>query len=173
MKTIKRILSVFFIVLLLVTSVPAAGFEGLFATKAEAAVSMKDMVASMSVGETVTFGSYPQTDVTSELGAELTKAAPDTDDWTSYNYYYDGKQSDYMKYYDLTYKGSRYRGVYFTKYRPWYWNTIETAKQQENGYYVNNVYWFRYDPLTWRILDPSTGYVICEDIIDSQAFNNE
>lgn len=36
MKTIKRILSVFFIVLLLVTSVPA-GFEGLFAIKAEAA----------------------------------------------------------------------------------------------------------------------------------------
>lgn len=37
MKTIKRILSVFFIVLLLVTSVPAVGFEGLFTVKAEAA----------------------------------------------------------------------------------------------------------------------------------------
>ena len=173
MKTIKRILSVFFIVLLLVTSVPAAGFEGLFETKAEAAVSMKDMVASMSVGDTVEFGSYPQTDVTSKLGAELTKAAPDTNDWISYNYYYDGKQSDYMKYYDLTYKGSRYRGVYFTKYRPYYWNETFSEYQSKNGYNTGNVYWFRYDPLTWRVLDPSTGYVICEDIIDSQAFNNE
>lgn len=176
MKTIKRILSVFFIVLLLVTSVPAAGFEGLFETKAEAAVSMKDKVASMSVGETVTFGSYPQTDVTSKLGAELTKAAPDTDDWTSYNYYYDGKQSDYMKYYDLTYKGSRYRGVYFTKYRLWYWKNwiaSDPSYQDDNGYYTKKIYWFRYDPLTWRILDPSTGYVLCENIIDSQAFNNE
>ena len=172
MKTIKRILSVFFIVLLLVTSVPAAGFEGLFAVKAEAAVSMKDMVASMSVGETVEFGSYPQTDVTSELGAELTKAAPDTNDWISYNYYYNGKQSDFMKYYDLTYKGSRYRGVYFTKYRPIGWDTPDSGVQLENCYYINKVYWFRYDPLTWRILDPSTGYVICEDIIDSQAFND-
>ncbi|MDY3938242.1 MAG: DUF6273 domain-containing protein [Oscillospiraceae bacterium] len=175
MKAIKRILSVFFIVLLLVTSVPAAGFEGLFETKAEAAVSMKDKVASMSVGETVTFGSYPQTDVTSKLGAELTKAAPDTDDWISYNYYYDGKQSDYMKYYDLTYKGSRYRGVYFTKYRPRYWYDYDTyySYQPSNGYYTKKIYWFRYDPLTWRILDPSTGYVLCENIIDSQAFNNE
>ena len=76
MKTIKRILSVFFIVLLLVTSVPAAGFEGLFTVKAEAA-DMKKTISSMAVGETVTFGSYPQTDVTSKLGAELTKAAPD------------------------------------------------------------------------------------------------
>ena len=172
MKTIKRILSVFFIVLLLVTSVPAAGFEGLFATKAEAA-DMKKTISSMSVGETVTFGSYPQTDVTSDMGAELSNAAPDTDDWTSYNYYYDGKQSDYMKYYDITYKGSRYRGVYFTKYRPNYWNDTFSEYQSKNGYNTGNVYWFRYDPLTWRILDPSTGYVICEDIIDSQAFNNE
>ncbi len=172
MKTIKRILSVFFIVLLLVTSVPVAGFEGLFTVKAEAA-DMKKTISSMAVGETVTFGSYPQTDVTSELGAELTKAAPDTDDWTSYNYYYDGKQSDYMKYYDLSYNGGRYRGVYFTKYRPRGWDTTSSAYQSANGYNTGKVYWFRYDPLTWRILDPSTGYVICEDIIDSQAFNNE
>ena len=149
MKTIKRILSVFSIVLLLVTSVPAAGFEGLFATKAEAAVSMKDMVASMSVGETVKFGSYPQTDVTSTMGSELTAAAPDTNDWISYNYYYGDEQSDYMKYYDLTYKGSRYRGVYFTKLRPYRWNKTEGFNQY--GYSTNNVYWFKYDPLVWRI----------------------
>lgn len=175
MKTIKRILSVFFIVLLLVTSVPAAGFEGLFTVKAEAA-DMKKTISSMAVGETVTFGSYPQTDVTSKLGAELTKAAPDTNDWISYNYYYNGKQSDYMKYYDLTYKGSRYRGVYFTKYRLWYWKNwiaSDLSYQDDNGYYTKKIYWFRYDPLTWRILDPSTGYVLCENIIDSQAFNNE
>ena len=172
MKTFKRILSVFFVILLLVTSVPAAGFEGLFVTKAEAA-DMKKTIASMSVGENFTFGSYPQTNVTSDMGSELTKAAPDTDDWTSYNYYYSGKQSDYMKYYDLTYNGTRYRGVYFTKYRPYYWTYTSDGYQDNNGYYTNNIYWFRYDPLTWRILDPSTGYVICENIIDSQAFNNE
>mgnify|MGYP002518155644 CR=1 FL=1 len=136
---------------------------------------------TMSVGDTVTFGSYPQTDVTSELGSQLTAAAPSTDEWTSYDYYYDGEKSDYMKYYDLSYNGSRYRGVYFTKYRPYCWNTTESVYQSFNPYMsyfdkdykTNKVYWFRYDPLTWRILDPSTGYVICENIIDSQAFNDE
>ena len=135
--------------------------------------SMKDMIASMSVGDTFTFGSYPQTDVTSELGAQLTAAAPSTDEWSSYNYYYGGEQSDYMKYYDLMYDEEMYRGVYFTKYRPYYWTYTSDGEQDDNGYYTNNIYWFRYDPLTWRILDPSTGYVICENIIDSQAFNNE
>ena len=138
---------------------------------------IKQTISSMSVGDTITFGSYPQTEVTSELGSELTAAAPSTDEWTSYDYYYDGKQSDFMKYYDLSYNGSRYRGVYFTQYRPYYWNATDSAYQStyqaDNGYNTNNVYWFRYDPLTWRILDPSTGYVICEDIIDSQAFNDK
>ncbi len=131
-------------------------------------------ISSMSVGDTVTFGSYPQTDVTSELGSQLTAAAPSTDEWTSYNYYYDGKQSDYMKYCDLSYNGGRYRGVFFTEYRQknWRWSS-SPANQEENGYYTGTVYWFRYDPLTWRILDPSTGYVICENTIDSQPFNNE
>ena len=139
----------------------------------ESSDSMKQMIALMSVGDTFTFGSYPQTDVTDELGLELTAAAPSTDEWSSYNYYYNSEQSDYMKYYDLIYNDEMYRGVYFTQYRPYYWNTTSSAYQSENGYDTNNIYWFRYDPLTWRILDPSTGYVICENIIDSQAFNNE
>ena len=149
-------------------------FAGMtFSVGADDVADIKKAIASMSVGDTVTFGSYPQTDVTSEIGTELTAAAPSTDDWISYNYYYNGEQSDYMKYYDLSYNGSRYRGVYFTKYRPYYWDLTSTGNQSENGYSTNNVYWFRYDPITWRILDPSTGYVICENIIDSQAFNNE
>ena len=149
-------------------------FAGMaFSVGADDVSDMKKTISSMSVGDTFTYGSYPQTDVTSELGSELTAAAPPTGEWTSYNYYYDGEQSDYMKYYDLSYNGSRYRGVYFTKYRPYYWDSTLSAYQSENGYDTNNIYWFRYDPLTWRILDPSTGYVICEDIIDSQAFNNE
>lgn len=149
-------------------------FSGLtFSVGADDVADMKKTVSSMSVGETVEFGSYPQTDVTSELGSELTKAAPSTDDWISYNYYYDGEKSDYMKYYDLTYNGSRYRGVYFTKYRPCFWYTTDSSFHSSNGYNTKEVYWFRYDPLKWRILDPSTGYMICEDIIDSQAFNNE
>ena len=146
----------------------------------EDGTDMKKTIASMSVGDTITFGSYPQTDVTSELGSQLTAAAPSTDEWTSYDYYYDGEQSDYMKYYDLSYNSNTYRGVYFTKYRPYSWDKTDIpnnprigSNQVENGYGSNIIYWFRYDPLAWRILDPSTGYIMCEDIIDSQPFNDK
>ena len=172
MKLAKRILATVLVALMLVTSAPLTGLDGMLTQKAEAA-SMKQTISSMSVGDTVTYGSYPQTDVTSSMGSTLTAAAPSTGSWKSYNYYIDGTQSDYMKYYDLSYNGTRYRGVYFSKYRPYYWDTTSTANQSENGYKTGNVYWFRYDPLTWRILDPKTGYVICENIIDSQAFNDE
>lgn len=40
-----------------------------FSVGADDVADMKKTVSSMSVGETVEFGSYPQTDVTSELGS--------------------------------------------------------------------------------------------------------
>lgn len=39
------------------------------------------------------------------------------------------------------------------------------------GYELNKVYYFRYDPVIWRMLDPGTGLAICESVIDSQVFN--
>ena len=44
--------------------------------------------------------------------------------------------------------------------------------QEDNGYTPNNIYYFKYEPLKWRVLDPSTGLVLCENIIDSQAYSN-
>ena len=158
-------------------------FAGMtFSVGADNGCDMKKTIDSMSVGDTFIFGSYPQTDVTDELGSQLTAAAPSTDEWTSYNYYYIDDRSDYMKYYDLIYDEEMYRGVYFTGYRIWdeinttssadYADNVYYAGQSDNGYKIKNIYWFRYDPLVWRILDPSTGYVLCEDIIDSQAYND-
>ena len=105
--------------------------------------------------------------------------------WKSYNYYSgtgssnDGqmKTSDYMKYCDVTYNGNKYRGVTFSTYRPYYTKDTSTTStgityQDDNGYTYGNVYWFKYEPLRWRILDASTGLVMCETIIDSQPYNN-
>lgn len=128
------------------------------------------------------FGSYPQTDVTSSMGAALDPLAAD---WKSYNYYTgsgtfsDGKMvpSDYMMYCDIKYNGNKYRGVKFISFRSYYTCYESTAttnkqEQQTNGYTCGNIYWFKYEPLNWRVLDSDTGLALCENIIDSQAYNN-
>lgn len=137
-----------------------------------------------SVGDIIEFGSYPQSKVTNtDLINELYKTTvyPKT-----YNYYSgtgdlaDGNmsRSDYMQYCDVEYpsgSGDWYRGVIFSQYRPRYTGYISDAEnsyQDDNGYETYVEYWFKYEPIKWRILDPYSGLVICDSIIDSQAFND-
>ncbi len=135
----------------------------------------------VEVGDLIKFGSYPQTKVTdTSLLSALNSLSLS---WVSYGYYsgtgnlYDGQMTsgDYMKYADVTYKGERYRAVKFTEYRPY--NTGDETRsvytnQDENGYYTNTVYWFKFETLKWRVLDPDEGFMVCESIIDSQPYNN-
>ena len=62
--------------------------------------------AVYKVGSTLEYGSYPQTDVTSSLGAALNAMSGA---WTS---------SGYCLYKDVVYNGAKYRGVTFDSYRP-------------------------------------------------------
>ena len=153
-------------------AVGTGGFAELFDS-----ISIKAS-ATYSVGDTIYYGTYPQTDVTSSLGSVLNSQSGT---WKSYGYYSgtdqwdDGQMtaSDYMRYKDVTYNGAKYRGVTFDSYRPIGTGfTSEHNGQQGNGYYTGTTYWFKYEPLKWRILDPSTGLVMCETIIDSQPYNN-
>ena len=148
-------------------------WANLFAPKAEA------LSPTHQVGDIVEFGSYPQSKVTdSSLVSALNKASKK---WVSYGYYSgdgnDGsmKPGDWMKYADFTYNGIKYRAVTFSQYRP-YWTSHPSSSgntyQDDNGYTTNNIYYFKYEPLKWRVLDPSTGLVLCESIIDSQAYSN-
>ncbi len=135
---------------------------------------------SYSVGDTIYYGTYPQSDVTDSLGSVLNSQGGT---WKSYGYYsgtgneYDGKMmaSDYMRYKDVTYNGTKYRGVTFDSYRPYvtgYTSSASYTNQVDNGYTTGTIYWFKYEPLEWRVLDSSTGLVMCETIIDSQPSNN-
>ena len=167
----KKTISVFFVILLLLTAAPLAGFFGMeIAPKAKA----------YSVGDHIQYGTYPQTQVfeTPELQVAATAAT-----WKSYDYYTgtgsssDGKMtpSRYMKFADFFFDGTKYRAVKFTKYRPNSTGGQSNAfysYQDDNGYEPNNTYYFKYEPLTWRILNPSTGYIMCESIVDSQAYQN-
>lgn len=135
-------------------------------------------------GDIIEFGNYPQTKVTDEnLLAELNAIEKD---WVSYNYYMgtddtnsaeninSAHPSDYAKYCDLVYNNEKYRAVYFTMYRSMYTYSVEYHTGQHSyGYHPDNVYYFKYEPIKWKILDPNTGLVVSDIILDSQAYNNE
>lgn len=142
------------------------------------------------VGDLVEFGTYPQTKVTDSTLVSALDAADKT--WMSYNYYsgtypggnsncsYDGLQQpgDWMRYADFFYGGEKYRAVTFELYRPrWLDWAAETTGSvyndiYSNGYLKNQVYYFKYEPLIWQVLDPETGFVLCRNVVDSQSFCN-
>ena len=128
------------------------------------------------VGAIIEFGSYPQSKVTDDSIISQLNAKAGT--WTSYGYYSNNAPSDYMRYCDVPLDGQNYRGVIFSKCRPE--RTSDTAVpttderyfQVLNKYYCNQVYWFKYEALNWRVLDPTTGLYLCENVIDAQPYNN-
>ena len=137
-------------------------------------------------GKSVTFGSYPQSKVTSStllstLNAKAGTPATNASAWTSYQY----AENNKMYYADVEEGGEKYRGVYFEQYRPTN-ITVEAEKmvagesqnnnrQSYNGYTKGNVYWFKYDPISWTILEENTtakkALVICDMIIDAQTYD--
>lgn len=174
-KIFKRILSALLVAVLLIGIAPIGGFE--LSTK----VSAKD-ISSCKVGDIIEFGSYPQSKITdSDLIAKI-EAVGKSISWVDYNYYIGTGTSDdgnmkpvdgMMLYKDIPYNGSKYRAVKINQYRPYRTgNTSSETYQYDNGYNKGNIYYFKYEPLSWRILDPSEGYVMCNKIIDSQAYQN-
>ena len=127
-----------------------------------------------SKGNYITFGSYPQTLVTDNSIIQAL-GSYESNTWTSYRYYLNNYKSDYMQYTDKTYNGEKYRGVYFSMYRSSYgYNSgnATSSEQDENGYFTENVYWFKYEPLIWRMLSSNDGKVmlLCESIIDGMEW---
>ncbi len=174
-RTVKRIFSTLLIVVMLIGVAPTGGID--FTPKAKA----MDL-SSYKVGDLIEFGSYPQSEVTdSDLIAKI-EAAGENEAWVDYNYYAgtgnfdDGNMKPVdgmMLYKDIPCNGSKYRAVKINQYRPYCTGYISSyTYQKDNGYYTGSVYYFKYEPLTWRVLDPSEGYVMCNQIIDSQAYQN-
>ncbi|MCR5783812.1 MAG: dockerin type I repeat-containing protein [Clostridia bacterium] len=154
----KRVISIILTVIMLVGVIVVPGVAA--------------SVADIKTGTLVTFGEYPQTSVIDS--GTLAKLNAQSLSWKYYDYYCDGRQENYMKYADVTLSGDRYRAVSFTHYRPYWWNDSSSyTYQDDNGYEPNNIYWFRYDPIVWRVLDADEGLIMAENLIDSQPFHNE
>lgn len=172
-RTLKKAMSILFAVVMIFGIIGNTGY-----VKISAAT-----ITDYEVGDIIEFGWYPQSEVKDEaLIAELDKI---DGEWVSYGYYSgNGNQNDiqqapgdFMRYKDVVYGTDKYRGVVFDAYRPGstYHETTTVSYgtiQAGNGYYINTVYWFKYEPIKWRVLDPDTGMVISENILDVQAFNN-
>ena len=145
-------------------------------------------VSAVEVGDTIQFGYYPQTRVSANTALKNTANAAT---WKSYGYYvgtgsigdtYVGQdvvinmyESNFMQFADFFYGGEKYRAVKFTQYRPYETFRTPTAHfsyQDDAGYSLNTTYYYKYEPLTWRVLDPAEGLVLCENVIDSQPFQN-
>ena len=131
----------------------------------------RSRLAYTKSGGTVTLGTYPQSRVEDpELATSLTAAAgspptaADPGAWRPYDdCAADGTDHRFMWYIDLPLGSERYRGVYFTGYRPMSPDLPSAeaySEQDDNGYEKGTVYWFRYDPIRWRILTRSSGKVL-------------
>lgn len=134
-------------------------------------------------GSDIYFGTYPQTEVTdSTITTELRWMAGvnyptefNSYNWTSYGYYIEKRVTAFMWYIDLTYNGERYRGVYFISYRPYVTeNSSSTSNsfQDDCGYSTHNIYWFKYEPIKWKILRESDGkaMIVADMVLDNQQY---
>lgn len=140
----------------------------------------------------ITYGSYPQTEVTdATLKATLTAKAgtlptkANAQKWTSYKYYHkykegdvDKTERDFMWYIDVVEGTEKYRGVYFSAYRPTYvlrTSANTTSYQDDNGYVTGTVYWFKYEPISWTVLSENTtdgtSLILCDMILDCMEFD--
>ena len=148
-----------------------------------------DIVYTDHGNGTVTFGMYPQSKVTdtsilsvlnTKKGTLPTANAPGL--WTAQDFvnvdnnHDNTDYPDWMFFMDVEYLGNYYRAVYFTEYR--LYNPVRsTAKyQQRNGYEINTVYWFKYEPILWQVLTTKTDgskFLFCDMAIDCVPFDND
>lgn len=140
-------------------------------------------VEELKVGDTYYFGSYPNTKIMDSnlitVLSNLIDGLPSSEkfnDWNSFEYYSSSKKSHYQWYKDVEYEGSKYRAIYFEKYRSRSTTTSFHSQNNNvqfgNGYLVNEIYWFRFDEIEWKVLS-NTGLdlkLIAANIVDSYQF---
>lgn len=136
-------------------------------------------------GNYVYFGSYPQTKVSDKtllntLNAKAGELPTEENSylWNSYGYYINGSVKDYMWYIDEEVDGSKYRGVYFTSYRPRHCvqgSDKDYSSQKRNGYFESTAYWFKYEVVRWRVLTEigNRAFLMCNIAIDAQQYYND
>lgn len=127
------------------------------------------------VGSIIEYGNYPQSEVKDEeLLSELNALSFE---WkTMKSYCWNGstnppKEIDTIKYADVTYNGNKYRVVKNCGDKSTILTSTYDSKIAAKYGYTVGPYWFKYEPIRWKVLDPQTGYVISVDALDGQFYN--
>ncbi len=128
----------------------------------------------------VTFGSYPQS---SENNNEIIDKLNNTNKtWSNKEYYVNGSLESILEFSDIDLDNNGtfdYRAIKYKKYRPSntnYESNETLSNQDDNGYKINEIYYFKYEPLKWFISkiiekDDSADYLLISDyIIDSMEY---
>ena len=143
---------------------------------------IQSSAVSYSVGDIVTFGSYPRSRVTDSSlitslnGVSLSwKSAPlyTKNNGADKLTYPSKSDSSTMKFADFTYGGNKYRAIKLISYLGKSTDSessADYAPQSLNKYALNTVYYFKYEPIQWIVVN-TAGTLITKDIIDSQCFN--
>ena len=107
----------------------------------------------------ISYGSYPQSRVTEPGLITLLNEA--SRGWNETGY--PTSDSQWYQYQIVSLYGEKYMGVLFDEPR----NECQT----KNGYFAGTPYWFKYEPIIWRVLDAETGLVMSERILDCGDFH--
>lgn len=92
---------------------------------------------------------------------------------------------NYAWYKDIEIDGTRYRGIYFNEYR-----MSQTSKESkavigdtspdiswmyQSGVKTETVYWFRFEPVKWRVLTKTDGkaFLMCDKAIFAMQFQHD
>ena len=139
----------------------------------------QDASGTYSTGDTVLFGSYPQTLVSGGDAVLPFLQAQEalSDGWVSYGYYSGGEAGDYMLYKDVAVEGRRFRGVQMTAYRPYYTGLEaggDASYIDDSGFELDKVYWFEYTPILWNVLEYRDGHLFlnAKYCLDAQPFQD-
>lgn len=131
----------------------------LYAKYTDTAVSYTETKQYFETADGVLWGAYPQSAVTDATvlealnedavklpGPDYTEPAEGIPAWVPFE---EGADNS-MWYMDTDFNGELYRGVYFTAYR-------DSGAQAANGYAVNAVYWFKWEPVLWKAIKTADG----------------
>lgn len=148
---------------------------------------IEDLIDDLPVGTApqftdenrVIFGKYPQSRENSQLVKKhffdrFGRPSPDAPgEWLPL---FTGKKDSipYTWYVEDTVNDSRYRAVYFTRYREVYAvseNSPKPEVQRKNDYVLRDIHVFKYEPVIWNVMKRSEGYPGTANLIASMGLD--